>query len=390
MKYTLLLLAALTLNGLRGQNTEVHLFNITNTNGELDLINTKKIKQNPGYNNQPSFYNDNLILFASTRNDQTDIAKYNIRNAEVAFINETPNGGEYSAQKIPNSKDISAVRLDNDGKQRLYKYNFNTGTSTVLIKDLVVAYYTWYNDHIIVSSVIEANTLNLYVSNLKTGKNTKYASNVGRAFQKIPNTNLVSFISKENEKFIIKSLDPITGAIELITETIGEDICWLINGNILIPSKQTIYKFNPKTDKSFSVLKTFSADHLQNITRITTNAIGTMLALVSEVSPEYIVQKQLDAYNARDIDAFMATYTADIELYNFPETLRSKGQEPMRKSYMEFFKNTPNLNCQILKRIVIGNKVIDHELVTANGNTFKAVAVYEVENGLIRKVTFIR
>ncbi|MDC0006338.1 nuclear transport factor 2 family protein [Winogradskyella sp.] len=370
--------------------SKVHLFDIANNNGSLTLNNSKTISHNSGYNNQPSFYNDNNIIFVSTRDKQTDIAKYNIRDASVSFINATPTGGEYSPIKIPNSKNISAVRLDNNGKQRLYKYNFKTGESTVLIKDLVVAYYTWYNDHTIVSSVIEDATLNLYVTDTKTKKSIKYASNVGRSFHNIPNSNLVSFISKENEKFVIKSLDPLTGAIQTITETLSEDMCWLINGSILIPVKNTIYKYDPKKDKNFSVFKTFTDDNLQNITRITSNQISTMLALVSDVSPEDIVQKQLDAYNARDIDAFIATYTNNIKLYNFPETLRSEGEEPMRKSYASYFKNTPDLNCRLLKRMVIGNKVIDHEFITANGNTFKAIAIYEVENGLISKVTFIR
>ena len=40
-------------------------------------------------------------------------------------------------------------------------------------------------------------------------------------------------------------------------------------------------------------------------------------------------------------------------------------------------------------RIVIGNKVIDKEYITANGDTFSAVAIYEVANGKIAKVTFI-
>lgn len=83
----------------------------------------------------------------------------------------------------------------------------------------------------------------------------------------------------------------------------------------------------------------------------------------------------------------MATYTKDIKLYNFPNDLRSEGQEPMKESYKSFFESTPDLHCKILYRIVTGNKIIDHELVTANGCTFKAVAVYETENGLICKVT---
>ena len=373
------------------QNTEVHLFDIVIDNEMLSLTNSRNISNNEGYNNQPSFYNDNLALFVSTRNSQTDIATYNIRDNVANFINSTPNGGEYSPLKIPNSKNISAVRLDNDGKQRLYSYNIDTGESKQLIENLVVAYYTWYNDHTIVSAVIEDNNLNLYVTDTNTNRSKKYASNVGRSFHEIPNSKLVSFISKEEEKWFIKSLNPLNGDIKTITQTIPnvEDMCWLINGSILIPKGNTIYKFNPKTDKGFSILKRFEDDNLQNITRISTNEIGTLLALVSEVSPEIIVQKQLDAYNARDIDAFMATYSNNVKLYNFPNDLRTEGQEAMRASYKDYFESTPDLNCKILKRIVTGNKVIDHEYVTANGGSFKAVAVYEVENGLITKVTFM-
>ena len=249
----------------------------------------------------------------------------------------------------------------------------------------------WFDESTVISAVIENNGLNLFVTDINTQKSRKYATNVGRSFHKIPNSKLVSFVSKEDDIWLIKSLNPLTGETKIITQTLPniEDMCWLINGCILIPSENRIYTFNPKKDSQFSIFKDFEDDNLQKITRITSNEIGTMLALVSEISPEGIVQKQLDAYNVRDIDAFMATYTKDIKLYNFPNDLRSEGQKAMKKSYKGFFENTPDLNCKILYRIVTGNKVIDHELVTANGSTFKAIAVYEVENGLISKVTFI-
>ncbi|MBT8244211.1 MAG: hypothetical protein HKP48_00030 [Winogradskyella sp.] len=177
------------------------------------------------------------MAFVSTRNNQTDIAKYNIRDNVSSFINSTPNGGEYSPVKIPNSKDISAVRLDNDGKKRLYRYNIETGKSTELIEDLVVAYYTWYDDNIVISAVIEDNGLNLFVTDVKTKKSQKYATNVERSFHKIPNSKLVIFISKENDKWLIKSLDPLTGEIKTIIQTVPniENMCWLIDGSILIP-----------------------------------------------------------------------------------------------------------------------------------------------------------
>jgi hypothetical protein len=104
----------------------------------------------------------------------------------------------------------------------------------------------------------------------------------------------------------------------------------------------------------------------------------------------FIVQKQLDAYNAKDLDAFMAIYTEDIKLYNYPNELLSEGKDQMRKDYISWFQRAPDLKASVKKRIVIGNKVIDEEQVTANGKIFNTVAIYELENGRIRRVTFIK
>lgn len=104
---------------------------------------------------------------------------------------------------------------------------------------------------------------------------------------------------------------------------------------------------------------------------------------------ETVVQAQLDAYNARDIEAFMETYADSVELYEFPNTLISKGKEGMRKNYKNFFDNTPNLYCELKKRMVLGNKVIDQEHVRMGQRYLDAIAVYEVKNGKIIRVTFI-
>ena len=62
----------------------------------------------------------------------------------------------------------------------------------------------------------------------------------------------------------------------------------------------------------------------------------------------------------------------------------------LKKRYDTMFKSVPDLNAEIVNRIVLGNKVIDKEKVTINGNIFYAIAIYEVKDGLISKVTFIQ
>jgi hypothetical protein len=105
--------------------------------------------------------------------------------------------------------------------------------------------------------------------------------------------------------------------------------------------------------------------------------------------PEALVQRQVNAYNARNIDQFIATYSQDIEIYDAKGKLLMKGHKHMREEYEGFFKNTENLYCQIENRIVINNKVIDKEKVRAGKETIHAVAIYEVEGGKIKKVIFL-
>ncbi len=107
-------------------------------------------------------------------------------------------------------------------------------------------------------------------------------------------------------------------------------------------------------------------------------------------NPETIVNNQLEAYNRRDIDEFNKTYTKDVKLYEFPENITSNGIDELEKRYQVIFQKVPDLNAEIMNRIVLGNKVIDKEKATINGKTYYAIAIYEVDDGLISKVTFIQ
>ena len=391
MKNIFLLFVLLSSSIIAQTNTEIYLFDIKVSKNQFELINGKNISNNKEYDSQPHFYNDNLVLFSSSRNGQTDIAKYNVRDSKLSYLNDTPNGGEYSPQKIPNSKNVSAVRLDNDGLQRLYEYDFKTGENEELIPDLKVAYPLWYNNNTIVASVIVNDSLHLIISNLAQKTNKTVAKMVGRSIHKIPNSKLVSFISKENKDYwLLKSLNVETFEIKTIT-SIGktEDITWLINGNVLIPNGKTIYKFNPQTDSKPSIFHSFTDENINNISRMSVNAVSSKIAIVAEVSPEYLAEEQLKGYNSRNIEAFLKPFSKNVKVYNYPNDLRYEGLDKMRENYATFFENTPDLHCKILKRIVHKNQVIDHELVTVNGRTFRAVAIYTMKNGKIVSVTFI-
>ncbi len=114
----------------------------------------------------------------------------------------------------------------------------------------------------------------------------------------------------------------------------------------------------------------------------------------SQQTAEQIVQENLDFYNNRNIEGFMTSFSEDIKIYTLGQSNPSVvGKEEVRKVYTRLFENSPKLHSNILKRIVIGNKVIDHESITGrNGNAgiLELVLIYEVNQQKINQITVIR
>jgi hypothetical protein len=119
--------------------------------------------------------------------------------------------------------------------------------------------------------------------------------------------------------------------------------------------------------------------------------LGSFSLLAQKNSPTDLAQQQLKAYNERNIDAFLEPYSDSVKVYEFPDKLMYKGKETMRKSYAEMFKGFPELNCTLKSRVVVGNTVIDEELVLIKKGMpiIHAVAIYKVALGKIQEVYFI-
>lgn len=108
-------------------------------------------------------------------------------------------------------------------------------------------------------------------------------------------------------------------------------------------------------------------------------------------TPENLVQQQVNGYNAGDIDAFLEPYADSLEIYNFPNEIGGKGKENIRPQYEAMFSNLPDLHCEVINRMVIGNKVIDHERITGipDIDHIKAIAIYTIKDNKIVKVHFL-
>jgi hypothetical protein len=110
-------------------------------------------------------------------------------------------------------------------------------------------------------------------------------------------------------------------------------------------------------------------------------------------TPQEVVDVQLAAFNAHDIDAFMATHSPTIQSMDFPSNkLYEDGAEAFRLSFLKYFEEQQP-HVEIAKRIVRGNFVIDHEMGKSKRGgeyvNWEAVAIYEVVDELIQRVWIV-
>ncbi|MFI0430538.1 hypothetical protein [Mariniflexile sp. HMF6888] len=109
------------------------------------------------------------------------------------------------------------------------------------------------------------------------------------------------------------------------------------------------------------------------------------------MKPEDLIDKQLEFYNKNLLDLFCNTYSDNIEIFDLKSgKVILSGKKELYEKY-DFRFNVQKVQTKIINRIIIGNSVIDQEEVSGikENEIVKAVAIYEIENDLIKTVKFI-
>lgn len=114
-----------------------------------------------------------------------------------------------------------------------------------------------------------------------------------------------------------------------------------------------------------------------------------MTIAIDSTAAAAVVQQQLDAYNARDIEAFMACWTEDAQVFAHPSTLLADGAAEIRARHVVRFQE-PNLFGQLLQRTTVGNTVVDREVVTRSfpegPGRIDVIAIYELTAAAAPKI----
>jgi len=108
-------------------------------------------------------------------------------------------------------------------------------------------------------------------------------------------------------------------------------------------------------------------------------------------SPQVVVQRQLDAYNDKNLQAWLATYAPEAQQFELGGKLLASGHAQIGARTALRFEE-PHLHARLLSRTVLGSVVIDHEDIRRTfpegPGQVEVVCVYVVERGLIQSASF--
>lgn len=254
-------------------------------NGSIFFGSPKNLTERPGYDNQPSFLKNGNLVYSSIReNNQAEIYQFDMQKKFIMKFTLSKES-EYSPQSTPDGQFISAVLVEKDSTQRIWKYDLETGLDKKLVapNSDSVGYYKWVNDSIIAFAKI-TQPMSLWKLNIRTGKEEKIASHVGRSIH-TSTEGLIYFIQTTDSVSKICRMEKngtINPLIDLYKGT--EDFVFGKDNFILCGNGAKLYYTDHDFSKGWRLLSDFERLGVKKITRIAFSPSYNHIAFVDDQS----------------------------------------------------------------------------------------------------------
>jgi hypothetical protein len=292
---TCLVLAAVATSAQDVPSTDIYLVSLEETSEGLPTIGKpRNLTDREGYDNQPHFLDDNTLLYTSMRHGQTDIYRVRLKRDVSRALTLTRDTSEYSPTPMADGEHYSVVRVEADGKQRLWSFPLSgKGEPTLLLPEVEpVGYHAWSGgDELVLFVLGEPHTL----ERVKLGGEPRVmARNIGRSLHRIPGDKAAfSFIDKgqdgEDEgdgqgTWWLRRLDVASGEISPLIETLPgrEDLAWDPQGRAWMADGTRLYRWCPFCGAEWKPVADLATHGLGEITRLAISPDGKSMALVAE------------------------------------------------------------------------------------------------------------
>ncbi|WP_157972984.1 nuclear transport factor 2 family protein [Aureibaculum luteum] len=364
-----------------------------------------------GYN---VWFNSTILISSVLVNDKMDLVVSNLDdNSNITVAHDVGR----SIHKIPNSGLVSFISYENNTSSIKSLDPISGNIKTIKSLPIPIKDICWLVDNIVLipngKKIVQLNINDDNISVLYSFKE-KEINEISRISISPDNKHLV-FVSEESPEIIVQK------QVEAYNKGNWEEFASYFSENITVKNfpDDTLYEGNSKLKSNY---KQFFSDNPKSKIKIVKRISNRNIVIDEELitingeehhqsvlykinkgeiismyfirgkqgSPkvEAIVQKQFDTWNEKDIDNFVKTFSDDIKVYEFQNKIYVDGQKQLYDIFSELFTSSPDLHCEISNRIIIGNTVIDKEVISdKTEDSHEAIVIYEVENGKIFRMT---
>ena len=264
-------------------NTDIWVYDLKEKKGKISIKNAQRVTNRAGYDNQPTFYQNDFILYTSEIDGQTDIIVKDL--FEGSSMNLTKSAeSEYSPQIIGNYDTYGAVRVGKDGKQKLWMFHTDGKTPPEPVLDMIepVGYFAWNAKNNVIAFVL-GEPITLIKGNVNEVDDFLVTSNVGRTLKIIPETDDFAFErNEENGEVVIYRLFDSNDEFKKVITKPENAMDWCITqeDTYITSVGSKLMKFHPEYDTDWVELADLGADGAEGITRMAVNQNNKRLAVV--------------------------------------------------------------------------------------------------------------
>ena len=243
-----------------------------------------------GYNNQPAFFSGHeLYLTVQTPQDttQTDLYALDLAVQTLTRVTATPTTAEYSPVPMPGGRRFSAVRVEEDGNQRLWSFPVDRSDNgrPEFPAILNVGYHCWLRDTLAALFIVGDDGVAHTLGTVGTigQKFQRIASNIGRCLLATPDGRL-AFVTKTTEKtWFLKTFNPKKPIPEIVVIMLPgtEDFAMMPDGTFICGNKSKLYQYKPGRNSDWKEIADLSRYGVRNVTRLAASRDGKLVVVVN-------------------------------------------------------------------------------------------------------------
>lgn len=241
-----------------------------------------------GYNNQPAFFSSNELWISAQLpedGEQTDIQALDLITHTRTRITATTATSEYSPTPMPGGRRFSAVRVEEDGTQRLWSFPLDRSDNgrPELPNITGVGYHCWLKDTLLALFIVgdDGNPHTLQIVGMRAKKPLRIANNIGRCLLASSEGRLLFVQKPTDDTWLLKTYQVKNNQTDVIVKMPkgSEDFVQMPDGTFITGNGHKLLQYKPGRDTDWRECADLSKYGIKNITRLATHRSGKLVVV---------------------------------------------------------------------------------------------------------------